>query len=95
MYRILDGRGTGKTSRLFLLAKEQNAWIVCFNPSIAESQAHAYGLDGINFISYRDFYNKRYPAGTKFLIDELEEYISLMSERNLIGYTLSTNDIIK
>jgi hypothetical protein len=32
MYRIIDGRGTGKTSRLMLLAKENNGVIVCANP---------------------------------------------------------------
>ena len=29
MYRIIDKRGTGKTSRLMLLAKEENAIIAC------------------------------------------------------------------
>jgi hypothetical protein len=32
MIRIIDGRGTGKTSRLMLLAKEHNALFVCDNP---------------------------------------------------------------
>ena len=29
MYRIIDRRGTGKTSRLFLLAKEAGVPIIC------------------------------------------------------------------
>ena len=32
MYRIIDDRGTGKTGRLMLLAKENNAVIACINP---------------------------------------------------------------
>ena len=32
MYRIIEGRGTGKTSRLMLLAKEADGVIVCSNP---------------------------------------------------------------
>ena len=32
MYRIIENRGTGKTSRLMLLAKENNAIFVCSNP---------------------------------------------------------------
>ena len=32
MYRIIDGRGSGKTSRLMLLAKETGAAIACSNP---------------------------------------------------------------
>ena len=54
MYRIIDGRGSGKTSRLLLLAKENNATVICANPKAMETKAHAYGLVGINFISYRD-----------------------------------------
>ena len=34
MYRIIDNRGTGKTSRLLLLAKENNGIIVCKRPDI-------------------------------------------------------------
>lgn len=33
MYRIIDGRASGKTSRLLLLAKENNGIVVCANPS--------------------------------------------------------------
>ena len=29
MYRIIDERGSGKTGRLFLLAKENNGIIAC------------------------------------------------------------------
>ena len=32
MYRIIDSRGSGKTSRLLLLAKETGATVVCINP---------------------------------------------------------------
>ena len=55
MYRIIDGRGTGKTSRLMLLAKETNGTIVCGNPKAMREKALAYGIVGIDFISYNDF----------------------------------------
>ena len=32
MYRIIDTRASGKTSRLMLLAKENNGVFVCANP---------------------------------------------------------------
>jgi hypothetical protein len=32
MYRIIDKRGSGKTGRLFLIAKDTGATIVCSNP---------------------------------------------------------------
>ena len=43
MYRIIDGRGTGKTSRLMLLAKENNGVIVCANPQKMREKAEVYG----------------------------------------------------
>ena len=54
MYRIIDGRGSGKTSRLMLLAKENGATLVCSNPRAMEAKAHAYGIVGIDFMSYAD-----------------------------------------
>jgi hypothetical protein len=32
MYRFIDQRSTGKTSRLMLIAKENNALFVCAHP---------------------------------------------------------------
>lgn len=52
MYRIIDGRGTGKTSRLFLLAKEAGVPIICQCPQDMRERAYSYGITGIDFISY-------------------------------------------
>ena len=55
MYRIIDGRGSGKTSRLLLLAKEHDGIVVCANPNSMREKAHRYGLTGIEFMSYIEF----------------------------------------
>ncbi|MDY4735189.1 hypothetical protein [Terrisporobacter sp.] len=34
MYRVIDKRGSGKTGRLFLIAKDTGATIVCSNPAM-------------------------------------------------------------
>ena len=34
MYRIIDARGSGKTSRLMLLAKETNSALACMKESL-------------------------------------------------------------
>ena len=52
MYRIIKGRGTGKTHELMELAKMTGAAIACSNPKGMEQKALAYGITGINFISY-------------------------------------------
>ena len=92
MYRIIDGRGTGKTSRLMLLAKDLGATIVCSNPHAMEQKARAYGIVGIDFISYSEFTpEKRAGATGKYLIDELEAFLDhiFRYETKVVGYTIS------
>ena len=95
MYRIIDGRGTGKTSRLLLLAKENNGIVVCKNPDHMREKAYAYGLTGIDFISYQDFdrdVSESYESGNTYskpvFIDELDNYLKHL-QFNIQGYTIS------
>lgn len=91
MIRIIDERGSGKTSRLMLLAKENNATFVCSNPNAMKVKAQAYGLTDINFISYHDFVTS-YEEGN-FVIDEIELFIqAIMGDNKLIAYSLTTGD---
>ena len=98
MYRIIDNRASGKTSRLMLLAKESNAIFVCGDPRAMEVKAHAYGIVGINFISYYNYLNSmRGEEERPVVIDELESFLKYMIQFNggkskLIGYTLSNGD---
>lgn len=92
MYRIIDDRGTGKTSRLMLIAKENNALFVCSNPDAMRYKAKAYGIDGIEFISYGEFFHDyRGQRNIKYVIDELENFLrsTMFYSTELIGYTLS------
>ena len=89
MYRIIDGRGTGKTSRLMLLAKENNGVIVCANPQKMREKAEVYGIIGLEFISYKEFMEQPSDPFTNYYIDELEGYIKTLTQGRLQGYTLS------
>jgi len=88
MTRIIDGRGTGKTSELMSLAKDNNATFVCSNPYAMKYKADKYGVKGISFISYDEFStvlnNKE-----KYVIDELENFMKAVFGSNFIGYTIS------
>ena len=89
MYRIIEGRGTGKTLRLMLLAKENNGVLVCSNPYAMEQKARAYGLTGFQIIGYHDYLNDIYDWKTApCFIDELEEFVKWIGN-DLSGYTLS------
>lgn len=96
MYRIINGKGTGKTKELFHLAKENDAAIVCFDPIASQKRAHNYGLTGINFVSYYDFLNNNVKYTNKNLyIEDMEffgHYVAGCTSNFLDGYTLSNED---
>ena len=87
MYRIIDGRGTGKTGRLLLLAKENNGIIVCRDPADMKQRAYAYGLTGIDFISYGEF-SHLHRFNRPVYIDELDLFLKHIN-RDIDGYTIS------
>lgn len=91
MYQIIDKRGSGKTSRLMLLAKEYNGVLVCSNPEAMKTKARAYGLVGFDIISYYDYFNHNYEYGKAVFIDELDSYVKSLGN-NISGYTISVED---
>lgn len=91
MYRIINGRGTGKTLQLMLLAKENNGIIVCRNPKALEEKALRYGIVGIKFMGYNEF-NKEgiTEKKEKLYVDEIEDFFKYyFYNYQLDGYTLS------
>ena len=92
MYRIIDDRGSGKTGRLMLLAKEMGAKLVCSNPPAMRSKAYSYGITGIDFVSYEDFICGFVGPEDKVLIDEIEVFANYFTGGKLVGYTLSNED---
>jgi hypothetical protein len=90
MIRIIDSRASGKTSRLMLLAKENNGILVCNNPYAMQSKAHAYGLTGIDFVSYNAFIAGDYDTNKPVFIDEIEIFVKQFGK--VAGYTLSNED---
>lgn len=91
MYRIIDNRGSGKTSRLMLLAKENHGILVCSSPYVMAEKARAYGLTGFDIISYCDYLQQNYPVEKKCFIDELEMFVKYLGN-DLSGYTISSED---
>ena len=89
MYRIIDGRATGKTSRLMLLAKENNGIIVCKDPTLYIKKAYDYGLTGIKFISYHEF-NSIQRYNCPIYIDEIDMFLKYLNQ-DIDGYTASVD----
>ena len=97
MYRIIDGRGTGKTSRLFLLAKEAGIPIICQCPQDMREKAYSYGITGIDFIGYQEALTARdmSDAIKDVFIDNIEQfsyYVLMKNHFKLKGFTISNED---
>ena len=89
MYRIIDNRSTGKTSRLLLLAKENNGIIVCFDPNRTRQKALGYGITGIDFLSYEEYaYTDNYDRNKPIYIDDLDLFLKKF-DYSINGYTIS------
>lgn len=91
MYRIIDSRGSGKTSRLMLLAKENNGILVCANPYAMREKAYSYGLVGFDIISYSEFIDDMcdmYEKGKPIFIDEMDIFLKYYNS-DIMGYTVS------
>lgn len=97
---IVETRGTGKTRRLMENAKTQNAAFICKNPAAMTRKAAAYGIYGINFISYSDILmNLRtdYAGGAiypneNFVIDEVKDFMDYLLASNCVGFTQTEDD---
>ena len=91
MYQIIDKRASGKTSRLLLLAKENNGIVVCHSPYMMQEKAYAYGIVGIDFMSYDEysvFQKTNTSYGRPIYIDELSMFLKYM-DPNFAGYSES------
>ena len=91
MIQIVDIRGSGKTSKLMLLAQENNGIFVCFNPDAMKVKAKAYGLTGFDIISFSDYIEKKYTPHKPIYIDELEHFVRSMFG-DIEGYSLTIGD---
>ena len=86
MIKITGSSSTGKTTRLLLLAKENNGIIVCKNIYKMRNKAYMYGLTGIDFISYNDYICIPKDNTRPIYIDDLSEFLKVY-DNNIIGYT--------
>ena len=84
MKQIIDERGTGKSSRLLLLAKQNEGVVVCSNPSRMEEKALLYGLTGLKIISYSAYL--RGSIKEPIYIDDIAKFLKYINP-NTMGYS--------
>jgi hypothetical protein len=92
MFQIIDKRGNGKTSRLMLLVKEKNGILVCSNPEAMKVKADAYGFHDLEIISYLEYIENVNSFHKPIFIDELEDFVKILSYCQLAGYSLTEGE---
>ena len=92
MYQIIDYKNTGKTSRLLLLAKEHNGLIVCANPERLREKALFFGIVGIDFVSYEEYFHNDFSTRMIF-IDDISAFLNHF-DINIKGFTATKEPIV-
>ena len=92
---IVAERSTGKTRKIIELAKEKNAAVICKNPMAMARKAEAYGILGIQFVSYDEAVNLLHDDSDfcdNFVIDEVKEFLDFLFAGNCLGFTQTEDD---
>lgn len=92
---IVAERSTGKTRKIIELAKEKNATVVCKNPMAMARKAEAYGILGVQFVSYDEAINllrDDFVYYDNFVIDEVKEFLDFLFAGNCLGFTQTEDD---
>lgn len=72
MIKVIGPRGTGKTTKLFELARENNAMILTSNSRAMREKARSRGYNDIEIIGYGDLDNDNFSLGKNVYIDNID-----------------------
>ena len=78
MIKIIGEPGSGKTKQLMKLCFNEKATFVCKNPESMMVKAHAYGLVGLNIISYQEFLIDSTFNENNAYLDDIDEFLEII-----------------
>lgn len=87
MVKIIDGNGTGKTKKLMEIASDSNGVFVCRDVIEYTEKAGAYGITGLEIISYNDYFNRRFSQEKPVFINKIDNYLMYVGE--VAGFSLT------
>lgn len=90
---IIDGNCTGKTKKMLEAAWQDGAVVVCKHPAHMEEKEKCYGLYGLKFIGYDEFFkcNLYGLSDKKIMIDEIGEFFKSYFNVELDGFTMTVD----
>lgn len=91
MIRIIGTRGIGKTRKLLQEAQEKNATVVCSNVKRYAEKAHAYGIVGLNFVTYEEYLSSFDNDDVLYMVDDVEELLRYLPG-TVIGFSCNVEE---
>lgn len=93
MISVIGKRGSGKTTKLFELAREKNAMVLVPNSRALKQKARALGYNDIEIIGLGDLANENFSLGKDLLVDESNYILQYMLNEfyglNMIGFSVT------
>lgn len=88
MYKIVNGKGTGKTKALLVKAADEGAIVICADPDKMRERALRYHLLDIDIRSYDEF---SLELGTKedVYIHDIDYFLRVWFGNQVKGYTMT------
>lgn len=96
MIKIIGPRGTGKTTKLFELARENNAMILTSNSRAMKEKARSRGYNDIEIIGYGDLDSDNFSLDKNVFVDNADDVLSCLINKfysiKVIGYTATIDE---
>lgn len=96
MISVIGKRGSGKTTKLFELAREKNAMVLAPNSRALKQKARAIGYDDIEIIGLGDLANENFSLCKDLLVDEsnyiLQYLLNEFYGLNMIGFSVTNEN---
>ena len=92
MVNCINGTsGTGKTRKLLVYAKKENAIVICQNAAAMQRKALAYEILGLEIYDY-NYAANLFMMGLgfgkkKIVVDEISDFVSILLQADCIGFS--------
>lgn len=78
MHTIIGERGSGKTTKIFQLAKQTGAMVLCPNSRALRQKAKAMGYEDLEIIGFGDLNNDDYSIDKPVVVDEAATVLNIL-----------------
>lgn len=96
MIKVIGPRGTGKTTKLFELARKNNAMILTSNSRAMREKARSREYEDIEIIGQGDLDNDNYSLNKDVLVDNADDVLNYLMNKfysiKVIGYTATIDE---